>query len=87
MKLIVDSNRIIASLIKKGPTREIINSSNFEFFTLDYVVSEVKKYRNLIMKKAKMSENEVDLLFNLIMEKISIVPDKNIDLKIKKAID
>ena len=44
MRLVVDSNRIISALIKKGLTLKIISSKNIEFYTIDYIIEEVKKY-------------------------------------------
>lgn len=41
MKIVVDTNRILAALLSKGDTRRIILSGNIEFYTLDYVTEEI----------------------------------------------
>ena len=87
MRLIIDTNRIISALLKKGWTREIITSNNFEFYTLDYVMEELRKHEKYILKKSKMNKREFELLFNLVMENISIIPDKKVKDQMKKAID
>lgn len=87
MRLVVDSNRIISALIKKGLTLKIISSINFEFYTLDHVIEEVKKYREYVKEKTKMDEKELELLFSLIMENICIVPDKDVKSHVKEAMD
>ena len=87
MRLIIDTNRIISALLKKGWTREIITSNNLEFYTVDYVMEELKKHTKYILKKTKMNEREFELLFDLVMEKISIVPDKKVKDQMKKAMD
>jgi predicted nucleic acid-binding protein len=87
MKMIIDSNRIISALIKDGLTREIIISNKFQFYTLNYVLDEIMKHKEYIIKKAKLNENQIDCLFNLIMENITIVSDKRIKIHINKAIN
>ncbi len=87
MRLIIDTNRIISALLKEGWTREIITSINFEFYTIDYAIEELSKHKNYILKKAKMNEGEFELLFNLVMENINIVPDKKVKSHMKKAVD
>lgn len=87
MRLIIDTNRIISALLKKGWTREIITSNIFEFYTVDYVMDEIRKHKEYILKKAKFTENEFELLFNLVTENISVVPDKIVKDQMKKAIE
>jgi predicted nucleic acid-binding protein len=87
MKMIIDSNRIISALIKDGLTREIIISNKFQFYTLNYILDEIMKHKEYIIKKAKLNENQIDCLFNLIMENITIVSDKRIKIHINKAIN
>jgi len=85
MKLIIDTNRIISALLKEGWTREVITSNKFEFYTIDYVMEELRKHKKYILKKAKMSNTDFELLFNLVMDNISIISDKKIKDKMKKA--
>jgi len=85
MRLIVDSNRIISALIKEGVSRKILSSKNIEFFTIDYVLSEINKYKGAIIKKSNMSKEEIDTLFSLVMENISIAQDEDVKNKMKEA--
>jgi len=85
MRLIVDSNRIISALIKNGVSRKILSSKNIEFFTIDYVLSEINKYKGTIIKKSNMSKEEIDTLFSLVMENINIIQDKDVKNKMKEA--
>ena len=41
MKLVVDTNRVIASLIKNSLSRRIINHPFLEFITPDYTLQEL----------------------------------------------
>lgn len=74
MKIIIDSNRVIAALIKDSTTREILLDKNFEFFAPEYIKSEIEKYRNEIIGKADIGEEEFEILLSLIFESITIVP-------------
>lgn len=59
MKIIIDANRIIASLIKRSTTREIILDKSFEFFTPDFTLSEIEKHRNELLKKNKSNRERI----------------------------
>ncbi len=86
MKLIVDTNRIIAALIKDGLARAIVSSKNIEFYTPDYVLDEVKKHFDYIIRKSGMTKENIELLFLLFMQNIRTILDKEIKVKIKEAI-
>lgn len=77
MKLIIDTNRIIASLIKNSLSRQIFNSPLFEFITPDYTLQELSKYETVIRKKAKLTHEEFDLLLALIFAQITIIPKED----------
>lgn len=74
MKIVVDSNRVIAALIQDSTTREILLDRNFEFFAPEYIKTEIEKYRKDIMEKADISEEEFEILLSLIFESITIIP-------------
>lgn len=85
MRIIVDSNRLISALIKKGVSRKILSSKNIDFYSIDYVMGEVDKYRDIIEKKSKMSKEEVDTLFSMVMENIDIVSEEEVKANMKEA--
>ena len=62
MKLVIDTNNIIAALIKNGISRRIIISPVIELITPDHTLQEISKYEKLICNKAKLSSNEFKLL-------------------------
>lgn len=74
MKIVVDSNRIIAALIKDSTTRGIILDSFFDFVTPEYILIEIRKYEEDIIKKAKITKKEFEILLALISESITIIP-------------
>jgi len=73
MRIVIDTNRIIASLIKDGISRKIIFNKSFEFFSPDYTLIEINKYKDMIIKKADITNEEFDILLNLIFENIIII--------------
>ena len=74
MKIVIDSNRVIAALIKDSTTREILLDKNFQFFAPEYIKNEIEKYRSEIINKANINEEEFDILVSLIFESITIIP-------------
>ena len=66
MKLVVDSNIIIAALIKDGTTRSILLDDFFEFVTPDHTIDDIEKYKKEIEKKAKLTDDKFELLLALI---------------------
>ena len=90
MKVVIDGNRVIAALIKESTTREIILDSIFEFIAPEFILIEVKKYRDEIIKKAKITEEEFEILLGIIFENIKIIPKEdyeNFIFKIEKEIN
>ena len=87
MRLVVDTNRIISALIKDGHTRAIICSPDHDFYTLEYVIEEVEKYMDYIVKKSKITRRGVDLLFTLFMQNVSVVTNAVVKTKLGKSID
>ena len=74
MRLVIDTSSIISALIKNGISRKIIVSPAIQFVTPDHSLKEISKYKERICKKAKIDVNEFNIIFNLLFEKISIVP-------------
>lgn len=81
MRLIVNTNRIIAALIKDSYSRKIIMSRKFELITIGFANSEVLKYKKEILKKAALSDKEFDTLLSIFFTKIYVVDDSVIRSK------
>ena len=75
MKIVVDTNVVMSGLIKDSTTRRILALKNIDFFSPDFVVNEINKYRDYIIQKSQMSENDFDLLFALVMDSIVTVSE------------
>ena len=74
MKLVIDTSSIISALIKNGISRRIIVTPAIQFVTPDHSLKEISKYKELVCKKAKINANQFNIIFNLLFEKITIIP-------------
>src|SRR3989344_3076985 len=85
MKIIVDTNVVMSGLIKDSTTRKILALKNINFFSPDFVASEINKYRVYIIQKSHMSENDFDLLFALVMDNVITVPENEYNKFLEKS--
>lgn len=74
MKIAVDTNRIIAALVKDSTTRKILFDRNFEFTTPDCTITEIQEHKEELKAKTNLSDEEFDILLALIFENIEIIP-------------
>ena len=75
MKIVVDTNRIVAALVKDGATRGILFDKNFNFITSDYTISEIHEHKDELKAKTNLNDKEFDILLALIFEHITIIPE------------
>lgn len=75
MKILIDTNRIIAALSKDGTTRDILLDEFIELVTPDYTLSEIEEHKDEIRKKVKVTDEEFEILLTLIFERIKIIPE------------
>jgi predicted nucleic acid-binding protein len=74
MKLIIDTNILISSLLKDSTVREILLNESLNFYLPEIVLSEVNKYLPYIIQKSKLSEEEIKKLLNTLLENLILVP-------------
>ncbi len=87
MKLVLDSNIIFSALIKKSTTRNIILSDVFELHAPEYIFNEISKHKELLLRKSKMNEEELDALLLLLQKHIHLVPKEKYNEKMALAED
>ncbi len=85
MRLVVNTNRIIAALIKDSWNRKILFSDKIEFLTIGIAKSEVEEHKKELLEKAKISEEELNEMFSILFSKIFVVSDIVIQSKMKEA--
>ena len=68
----------MAGLIRDSTYREILLNLNFEFYTPDFLLSEIKNHKNLIMKKGDLSERKFNTIYELLIDRINVLPKSDI---------
>lgn len=74
MKLVIDTNRIMAGFLRDSTSRKIILHDAFSFYAPDYIETELFKHRSYLVKKAKISEPDFEILMNILLERVTLVP-------------
>ena len=85
MRLIVDTNRIIAALIRDSSSRRILLSPKFEFISIRFGEKEVYKYKEEIITKANISAVQFEKLINTFSSKLSTLDDSSIESYMAEA--
>ena len=85
MKFVIDTNRLMAAILKDSTTRKIIYSKNLNFITPEDALKEILKYKLYISKKTELKIDEVETLFSQIMSYVETIPKTEIKPYMKKA--
>ena len=72
--LVIDTNRIMAGLLRLSTTRKIILNDNFSFYAPDYIETELTKHREYFMKKAMLNESDFATILHMLLDKVHLVP-------------
>jgi len=74
MQIVLDTNILVASLLKKGPTRAALFSKKFELFSPDNATAEILRNKEEFKRKSSTNERDFTDALELIFENISVVP-------------
>ncbi len=74
MRLVIDSNRIMAGVLKDSTSRELIICGRFEFYSPDQLVIEIKKYEDYLMEKGRLEHGQFDTILDVLLDNIILVP-------------
>ncbi|MBI2105790.1 hypothetical protein HYT56_03055 [Candidatus Woesearchaeota archaeon] len=85
MRLIINSNRIIAALVKDSTSKKIILEGNLELLSINVSEDDVKRYKKEILKKSELTEAQFDFIYEKLKEKLIILDDKIIMNKMEEA--
>lgn len=84
MKVVVDSNRVIASMLKDSTTREILYNDLFNFVAPEFVMEEIVKYKHEFMARGKITADEFEELLLLLFEKVTLTPHEEYEKQIEE---
>ncbi len=97
MKIIVDTNIVFSAILNSNSRigKILLNSKeHFQFFTCNYLRTEIQRHRNKLLKITKLTEYQLSELEELVTQHITFIDERLIpqDLLIKteiqlKAID
>ena len=74
MKVVIDTNVLMAALISDSVVRRLLASRKIIFYLPEFALDEFEKYKEGLKSKAGYSEAEFQQLKSLILENIAIVP-------------
>ena len=73
--VVIDTNLIFAALISKASQiRDILLEDNISFYSPNYLITEIYKHKDKILKNSKLTDSEFYLYFNGLIEQIKFVP-------------
>ncbi len=87
MKLVVDTNKIVACLLKDGKVRKLFFSPFLELYTHQYAVEEIRNHENELLKK--VSKQAYGFILNKAVSKLILIkfsPKDEENLRIAKCI-
>jgi hypothetical protein len=86
LRVVVNSDRIIAALIKDSKSREIILSGKFELVTIDFAVSEIREHEEEeILQKAHLPKSQFESVLSILLSRIFLTNDLVVRGKMKEA--
>lgn len=92
MRIILDTNILVAALIKKSLTREILLHLDMEYVVSEFVFQEIELNKKEILHKSRLLETEFDLLLENLKDRLILISDEEIKhkdkaLQIMRSID
>ncbi len=73
MEIVLDTNVLIASLLKNGLTRKIIFLSPFKMYSADYAKIEIETHKSEILRKSKLDEQSLNYLSEIVFSRIDFI--------------
>jgi predicted nucleic acid-binding protein len=78
MRLVVDANVVISAMVKRGVTFDVFLLNHvvgkFEFIAPEFLMVEVEKHREELLRETKLPENEFNEATEFLIGEIDLVP-------------
>ena len=74
MNIIIDSNVLFSALIRDSISRRIILEYGGFFLFPSFIFEEMEKHKETLLKKSEMDTKDFNLLLNILLRKVMIVP-------------
>ena len=85
MKLVVDTNLIISSLLKDSLTRRIITHIDADLYTIRFTQEEIGKHNRELLEKGGFSDVALNFILENIVKRLAIIEDEVIKSKMEEA--
>lgn len=87
MKLVVDTNVLIAALLKDSVTRRILLHPSFEFLTPEYAFEEVEAHAGELVAKSALSRYRLLRVIDSVRDHVAVVPFASFHSTYGRALD
>ena len=78
MRIVIDTNVIIAALLKDSTVRKLLLERENEFFMPEYALTEIRKYKHEIIARAAVSESSMELVLAAMLRNVQLIPDHHL---------
>lgn len=85
MKIVLDSNVLLAALLKDALVRFIILTSGMDFYSPKYCLQEIKKHEPEFLVRTGLNQKELNSVLCYILKKVKLVEESTLELHIKEA--
>ncbi len=75
MKLVVDTNIIIAALLKQSTTRRLIANPKLELFAPDFLLDEITSHKRELLSKSGLDGETFDAFLAGIGKIVTVLPE------------
>ena len=85
MKIVIDTNVLMAGLLKDSIVRAMLLSKNIKFFIPEHALDEIRKYEDELLKKSGYAKKQLKSLMNYLLENVKIIPSSITKNHLKKV--
>lgn len=85
MIIIVDTNVLISALIRDSVTRKILMYSGLNFYYPEISLHELRKHREMIMRKSGLSSDGYENVLGKILEYVLLIPTEEVKERLEEA--
>lgn len=87
MRLVLDTNRLIAALVKASASRHVLTSPLFEFYTPVEMLAEIDKYKGYLLEKTRLVEDAFTALLDDLLDHVFLVAASVYEQHLPRAMD
>lgn len=86
MDLVIDANILMSALISaRGKNLDLIFNDGLKLYAPEFLLEEVRKHKQEIIEKSKLSAKELDLFLSIISTRIEFMPFDEFQKFMKEA--